>query len=355
LNRRRSVQWAALIAACTGSAAVRSAFVDPLDTVAVMNPVAARSGMLTAVSRVDSRSWVAVGRRGLIVSSGDGQSWKQVVCPVGTDLVGVYFRDARQGWAVGHGGVILATTDAGNTWSKQLDGRRAAEMLVEHYSRLAAGSATSQEDLADARRFVKSGPGRPFLDVWFADDRRGYAIGAFNLLFATIDGGKTWTPQPGLIANDKKLHLVAIRAVGADAYIVGEQGLMARMGTGGERFETIALPYSGSFFGLIGKSNLLLAFGLQGILYRSKDRGARWEMVETGVQSTITSGAITDDGRIVLGTQGGALLVSADGADRFATLQPKDVVPIYGLAAAGADAVIVVGARGAIRVPLSSS
>ena len=74
---------------------------------------------------------VAVGQRGhVVVSSDGGATWKQAQVPVSSDLVAVYFVDAKQGWAVGHDGVILHTADGGEYWELQLDGRKANDLLV---------------------------------------------------------------------------------------------------------------------------------------------------------------------------------------------------------------------------------
>src|SRR5215471_18758595 len=76
-----------------------SAFVDALDTPAVMSPLAKKS-LMQAVTRAGSRL-VAVGQRGHVVVSDDGgATWKQSRVPVSSDLCAVYFVDNRNGWAV---------------------------------------------------------------------------------------------------------------------------------------------------------------------------------------------------------------------------------------------------------------
>ena len=42
--------------------------------------------------------------------------------PVSSDLFAVHFANASKGWAVGHDGVVLASSDGGQSWTKQLDG-----------------------------------------------------------------------------------------------------------------------------------------------------------------------------------------------------------------------------------------
>lgn len=61
---------------------------------------------------------VAVGDHGVIVLSDDGATWRQAhSVPVDGLLTALSFVDERQGWAVGHGGVVLHTEDGGETWA----------------------------------------------------------------------------------------------------------------------------------------------------------------------------------------------------------------------------------------------
>lgn len=320
-------------------------FVDPLDAPAQLSPFAAKS-FLVGVTRKPDGGWVAVGRRGHILHSTDGVAWKQAQVPVSTDLVSVFFLDAQRGWVVGHGGVILSSVDGGKQWTRQLDGRQAADLLIKHHEQLAAGPNPPADDfaLSDATRFKESGPGRPFLDIWFADARRGYAIGAYNLLFVTADGGATWQPRPDLIQNENGLHLSTIAAIGNELFIAGEQGLLARR-IGDGSFVRINTPYAGSFFGMTGRAGLLVLFGLEGHAYRSRDNGVVWEKLDTGITGTITAGAVLDDGRLVLAGQNGAIAVSSNGGDSFVSATPTIPTPIFAIAPA-TKGIVAVGSRG---------
>jgi photosystem II stability/assembly factor-like uncharacterized protein len=183
---------ALLAAACPVHAA---GFTDVLAHPAVMSPQSSKT-LLQGVARAGSRL-VAVGQRGhIVVSSDEGKTWQQSPAPVSSDLTAVYFVNERKGWAVGHDGVILASNDGGLTWALQLDGLRAnAAVLADIKQKVATQPASESLKalLAEATRNAELGPDKPFLDVWFADERTGYAVGAYNLVFRTEDGGATWT------------------------------------------------------------------------------------------------------------------------------------------------------------------
>ncbi|MDY0013107.1 MAG: YCF48-related protein [Rhodocyclaceae bacterium] len=305
----------------------------------------ASSSMLSAVVRTPGGRHVAVGRRGhILVSDNGGQNWRQVSCPVSTDLVAVQFIDARKGWAVGQGGVVLHSTDAGDTWIKQLDGRQAAALMVKHFEAL-AGDERHAMALDDARRFQEEGPGRPFLDLWFEDDQSGFVVGAFNMIFRTGDGGKSWQVWSDRVPNEGGLHLNAIRGLGSDIYMVGEQGSLWRLDRASQRFVNIPTSYGGSYFGLAGTQGVLVLFGLRGNAFRSEDGGGTWAKLETGVTSGVSAGIVLPGNRLVLVTLGGEILSGPlDG--RLAPLKADRPMPYYGVA--GSDAgLVLVGGQGA--------
>jgi photosystem II stability/assembly factor-like uncharacterized protein len=164
---------AALVAAFGAFAAANQQFQDPLDSAAQPTRFVSTSH-LGAIARAGERL-VSVGVRGLIIISDDaGQSWRQVASPVNSDLVAVRFISPKQGWAGGHDGVILSTLDGGQTWKRQLDGRMAAKLLVEHFSKLAAaGNAEAARLQKEVERNYANGPEMPMLDLWFENERLG--------------------------------------------------------------------------------------------------------------------------------------------------------------------------------------
>jgi photosystem II stability/assembly factor-like uncharacterized protein len=170
-------------------------FVDTLSSPAIQSEKALL-GMFTGLASAGKRL-IAVGQRGHIFYSDDaGIHWHQAQVPVSSDLVAVQFPSPTQGWTVGHDGVVLHSVDSGETWSRQFDGRQVGQVMLEHYQREQAQQLDDAASalLSDARRMIDEGADKPFLDVWFADEQVGYIVGAFNLIFRTEDGGRTWVP-----------------------------------------------------------------------------------------------------------------------------------------------------------------
>lgn len=328
--------------------AVASEFVDPLASPAMASEKAIH-GVFTGLANAGQRL-IAVGQRGYIFYSDDaGARWIQAHVPVSSDLVAVQFPSPSQGWAVGHDGVVLHSADHGQTWTRQLDGRQIGQIMLEHYQRQ---SAPDEASLADAQRMINEGADKPFLDLWFANDKTGYVVGAFNLIIRTDDGGQTWVPMMDRTDNPGGLNLYGMRAIGDDLFIVGEQGLVLRLDPLTQRFVNVPTPYGGSYFGVTGKRGVVLVYGLRGNVYRSVDHGASWDKIELGLASSITASSVTADGRIILVSQAGHVLISNDDGASF-TQKPQDRLgPAAAVQSVGSSSVTIAGAQGLRQLPM---
>lgn len=275
-----------------GAAAEPAAFVP---RPAVRSPFAEHSMILDA-TRAGTRL-VAVGERGVVLLSDDeGAHWRQAgKVPVDATLTAVSFADAREGWAVGHLGVILHSADGGETWSVQ--------------------RIDPVED-------------RPLFAVAFTDARNGVAVGLWSLMLRTRDGGRTWEaaelpPPPGDTRADANLMSVFGDGEGR-LFIAGERGLVLRSLDGGATWSYHPTGYRGTFWsGTALADGTLIVGGLRGSVYRSTDNGEHWQRVETGSQSSVTD-LVAFDGRVHAVGLDGVSLDSRDGGASFAVERRAD-------------------------------
>ena len=312
---------------------------DALDRVAVSVRVPERSVLLGA-AKAGSRI-VAVGERGMVVVSDDGgRSWTQAGTPTSVTLTTVRFADASHGWAVGHGGVVLASEDGGKTWARRLDGRRAAQLVLD-----AARVGGDAKAIQEAERLVADGPDKPLLDLLVIDARHLLAVGAYGIALGSDDGGRSWSSWMRRLPNPKGLHIYTARLRGKTLLLAGEQGLVMQSKDGGFSFQRIETPYKGSFFTaeLPAGQTIWLA-GLRGTVLRSGDAGATWTSLASPMPVSITGSALDSDGRLLAANQAG--FVMALQGDRLVPMNATPLPPLNGLLPQGAGDVLALTVQG---------
>ena len=164
-----------------------------------------------------------------------------------------------KGWAVGHDGVVLHSADGGahlDAPARRPRRRRADGRCTRRRSRRAvrrAGAARRSQALSPRRAPTSrsSTSGSPTRTT-------GFVVGAFNLIFRTADGGKTWEPLVRRTDNPKACTCTRCARVGGDLYIAGEQGLVLKLDRGSAALPRARLPYKGSFFGIAGNDRAVL-------------------------------------------------------------------------------------------------
>ena len=335
LSRRRMLAWA-----LASTAAARGARAAPRDVADVLQRPAAPgaradAAVMLAIARAGNRL-VAAGERGIVLVSDDhGASWSQAGVPVSVSLTAVQFVDATHGWAVGHGGAVLSTADAGSTWTLRLDGVQAARIAQQAARAQAQAEAAgasgeaARKRLAEADRLVADGPDKPFLDVHFSDARRGVIVGAYGLAFATEDGGQHWQSWMGRLPNPRGNHLYRIATAGQRLFVVGEQGLMLRSDDAGESFAAVETPYPGTWFGArAGRDGGLLVYGLRGNAWTSADGAAPWTKVDLGTPNSLVDDATLADGSLMLADQSGQTFVAAPPSHDFKRLSSGFGLPV---------------------------
>lgn len=325
-----------------------SAAVAPALTRPALSVRRGEGAVLLAAAEAGQRI-VAVGERGLVLAS-DAKvaSWQQQSVPVSVTLTALRFVDATHGVAVGHGGVVLVTSDAGANWRVVLDGQRAAQVALD------AARATGDAGIVGvAERLVAEGADKPFLDVHMPSPRTLVVVGAYGLAFASEDGGRTWASWLDRMDNPKALHLYALRQRGDTWIAAGEQGLLLLSSDGGRSFRRLASPYKGSFFvaELMSEQDIVVA-GLRGNVWRSGDAGRTWAQVPTPMPASISAALRTPDGALLLANQAGFVMKLA--ADQLTTLNRNALPPINGLVAGTAGRpLIALTVMGAMPVPVA--
>ncbi len=274
-------------------------------------------GLLAAV--VLGCVWYAAPPAVALVSTGDGTwfwrspqpqgNWLNAVCSEGTSL-----------WAVGAGGTILRSVDAGVTWAPQISGTTKAlydVTFLDSFNGWAVGGDSGGGGVVDlpatsvvlhtsdggatwtTQRLAAS---RPLTAVTFSDALSGWAVGVDGVVH-TADGGHTWLSQAGTTGAD----LASIRFSDAlHGWIGGLSGAMLRTANGGQTWKRVGL---GAW---AGKSRVVQA--------TFADAVHGWAIL-CGSNGYINNGS------------GHTIVVTSDGGDRWRPLYKRTDLEFTGLAA----------------------
>ncbi|MFK4754070.1 MULTISPECIES: WD40/YVTN/BNR-like repeat-containing protein [Oceanospirillaceae] len=327
------------------------------DTRPALEAAHASHAAMLAVAQAGQRL-VSVGEHGLILFSEDqGQTWQQAKVPVSVTLTAVSFANALQGWAAGHYGLILHTEDGGQSWTVQMDGQRAANLVLKEAEVRAEGTDDRQlkRALFSAKRLVADGPDKPFLDIHFRNAREGLAVGAYGLILATVDGGNRWMPLNYNMANSGERHLYSIAEANGYLYIAGEEGLLFRSQPGNDwHFDRLKTPYDGSFFTLSAAGEQLVAAGLKGNAFRSLDGGDSWQTLDLPSDASVVDSILGANGDLLLVNQAGQLLQGNVATAAVRVLPSQPVAAPTAVLRTGQNSLLLSGLRGLAQVLVPS-
>lgn len=165
------------------------------------------------------------------------------------DFNAVSFIDDRNGWVVGTGGTILATSDGGANWVRQQSGTDAHLGFVQFVdSRYGWAWGLDRDDIMPEEGpflfvstidggqtwHVMAKPPEPLQTVYFIDRNRGWAVSDYNVYW-TNDSGKHWEVKPHPSGNKSPYN--TIRALDANiAVIISADGEVFRTFNGGQEW-----------------------------------------------------------------------------------------------------------------------
>lgn len=364
---RGALQVAVVVFAVAGYIAVSDGSPTRFQMLPALQSEAATRALLLDVATDGQRVLVA-GEQGHILYSDDsGAAWAHAQVPVSLALTAVTYSGPHSAWAAAHDGVLLRSSDYGQSWQTNLTGvdvaRMSADAAEAKVKRLQAEIELADPELLeelewalddalfafeDASEAIHDGVTMPLLDVWFEDERNGYALGAYGILLQTDDAGSTWHLISERLDNPDKYHLYGItRSLSGTLLIAGEAGTILRSRDHGNSWDRPASPYQGSFFGTVAaRDGSLLVFGLRGNVFRSTDDGDTWSAAVTNDQRTLMGGMVRDDGTIVLVGSAGVVLTSNDHGATFETISTSGSRVYSGVSQTADGGLILVGFGG---------
>jgi len=342
------------------------------------------------------------------ISTGDGSWVWQNPLPQGNRLYDVDFVDASHGWVVGASGLILATTDGGTTWVKQISGTHGPLRAVAfadtlhgwaaEYPILMGGgdphvayatsdggktwveqdAASGMEDFAclDAQRVWAAGgqrilstndggatwderwsdPLTALHGVYFVDAMHGWAVGASSLspgvsgpavILTTADGGVTWAKQDSGVMYTAFDDIVF--ADTTHGWVVGQDAGLYATTDGGATWTKQQVSDTAGFCAVActDASHVWAVTG-QSQWIQSADGGATWEWRHFDHQRDILGVSFSDAEHGCMVCDAGIIDVTADGGSTWQRKSSGVLYDLYGVSFADASRGIAVGEAGCI-------
>jgi len=260
-----------------------------------------------------------------LVSTGDGTwfwrspqpqgAWLNALCNAGPDLI-----------AVGEGGTVLSSADAGATWQPRLSGTWRSlndATFIDSLTGWAVGGETDYTGEANIPRSVivhttdggltwspqKPFGHKPLQAVTFIDASTGWTVGDGGTVQHTSDGGLTWKIQRSGTSED--LSCVVFRDA-THGWIGGPRGAVLRTRDGGQHWSRAFLPswargrrlikpvFSDARrgFAILMNPDSWIDNGSGPALAATGDGGATWSLLPTPQHVDFTAMAVDGSGRL---------------------------------------------------------
>ncbi len=261
----------------------------------------------------------AIGEGGKILKTTDaGTTWSNHPSPTTNDLFGIHFISPSIGFIVGAQGTIYKTTNGGTNWIYSTPITSSILYNIYFYnSNLGWIVGTSGKILATTNggttwELKTSGTTQNLYTIQFISPTVGYAVGSFGMLIKSTDGGNSWQSQSS--STDFSLYSMHF-ITPSRGWAVGSWGATVATTDGGftwaiQSSETYNDLYAVRF----ASSSVGWAIGDFGTIIKTTNGGTNWFPISTGNKNILygihfssgTNGlAVGEEGTIIRTTNGG--------------------------------------------------
>jgi photosystem II stability/assembly factor-like uncharacterized protein len=252
---------------------------------------------LSSITFVKPQFGWAVGKGIILHTTDAGRSWSRQGDVGGIHLNSVNFVTPESGWAVGESGTILHTSDAGISWQKQPSGSSESLTAVAFVTtRLGwavgrIGTILHTDDGGASWEKQSSSSGdADLLSVAFPTPQLGWAVGdGLQSILRTTDGGQHWQKQNDGTAADLTSVFFSTPKVG---WVVGGWGTILHSQDGGGSWQVIfgghpplellnSITFVNDQYGW--------AVGPEGLILCTVDGGHTWKKQDSGTRKRLKS------------------------------------------------------------------
>lgn len=247
---------------------------------------------LTGIYFLDEKHGWVIGAKGLIANTSNGKDWEVQISKVDATLKSVFFVDKDVGYAAGENDTILSTTNGGRRWVILHGGQvgavgddeasmfNAVQFIskdtgwvagVRVFPATKTQKSIIQKTMDSGKTWVTQETGTEDIleDIFFVDEKTGWAVGENGLILYTQNGGDLWTPQTS--GTEEKLSSVRFADKNMGWAVGGDYGVGVVLSTtdGGETWEAVESKEKMVKVFVLDKQNVWLA-GASGIILKTE-------------------------------------------------------------------------------------
>jgi photosystem II stability/assembly factor-like uncharacterized protein len=252
---------------------------------------------------------------------GYAQNWIQLDTVTTEALHSVSFLDSSRGWAVGHWGTVLKTTDGGTTWTVYTTGTENDEYSSSFidtsngWTTSVAGIVRRTTDGGASWTPQTTGTSEWLRDIIFLDVNRGWTVGQGGTVLHTINGGTNWTAQPtGVWRN---INAVAFTDT-LHGWAAGS-GIVFKTTNGGAAWNSQTNINWLALYGIaFADTNHGWIVGNTGQILYTNNGGSSWTIQTSGTTTVLNSVAFVDTNNGWAVGNGGTILRTINGGTTWA-------------------------------------
>ena len=200
------------------------------------------------------------------------------------DYWGIYFINVDTGWAVGEGGAVIKTTNAGQKWIWYESG-------IENTLRTISS-------VNDGQRVITAGDG--------------------GIVLISEDAGETWNTIPsGTTDNIWNMQMIT-NEIG---WMVGEGGTALKTNNGGLTWIQQPMPYPDAPYWDVSFLDTLFGYvcSSSGIVLRTTNGGGNWQIQQAGDTRSLYTIYAVDTLKVSAGGFAGKVVYTTDGGSNWLT------------------------------------
>ncbi|MFA5404675.1 MAG: YCF48-related protein [Ignavibacteria bacterium] len=234
---------------------------------------------LNGIFLINANTGYAVGNNGVVLkTTNSGQTWVLKSFPVSTHNLSIYFQNALTGFIGNQNANIYKTVDGGNTW--EVNGSASTYAITsismpstsagycgDHYSNIQKSTDNGQ-----AWWTVATTPGWD-AKIYFMNENRGWSVDTYGYIYSTSNAGTNWSSKR--ISTDTLSSVSFLTST--IGYVAGDSGRVFKTTNGGTNWTLLNTGTTAKLNCIyVTTFNFIYAVGNSGTILYSTNDGNNW-------------------------------------------------------------------------------